>query len=72
MTLGNPMRRVLYGSLTGTAVTWIKVEGVLHEYATIAHMKEEVSEFLLNVKGIRLRSETDRPRQAAPRSRGRG
>ena len=61
MTLGNPLRRVLYGSLTGTAVTWIKVEGVLHEYATIPHMKEEVSEFLLNVKGIRLRSETDRP-----------
>ena len=61
MTLGNPMRRVLYGSLTGTAVTWIKVEGVLHEYATIPHMKEEVSEFLLNVKGIRLRSEADRP-----------
>ena len=61
MTLGNPLRRVLYGSLTGTAVTWIKVEGVLHEYETIAHMKEEVSQFLLNVKGIRLRSETDRP-----------
>ena len=61
MTLGNPMRRVLYGSLTGTAITWIKVEGVLHEYATIPHMKEEVSEFLLNVKGIRLRSEADRP-----------
>ncbi|MXY47162.1 MAG: DNA-directed RNA polymerase subunit alpha [Chloroflexi bacterium] len=61
MTLGNPLRRVLYGSLTGTAITWIKVEDVLHEYATIPHMKEEVSEFLLNVKGIRLRSETDRP-----------
>ncbi|MDE2687186.1 MAG: DNA-directed RNA polymerase subunit alpha [Chloroflexota bacterium] len=61
MTLGNPLRRVLYGSLTGTAITWIKIEDVLHEYATIPHMKEEVSEFLLNVKGIRLRSETDRP-----------
>ena len=61
MTLGNPLRRVLYGSLTGTAVTWIKVESVLHEYATIPHMKEEVSEFLLNVKGIRLRSESERP-----------
>ena len=61
MTLGNPLRRVLYGSLTGTAVTWVKVESVLHEYATISHMKEEVSEFLLNVKGIRLRSESDRP-----------
>ena len=61
MTLGNPLRRVLYGSLTGTAITWIKVEGVLHEYATIPHMKEEVAEFLLNVKGIRLRSEAERP-----------
>ena len=61
MTLGNPLRRVLYGSLPGTAVTWVKIEGILHEYATIAHVKEEVSEFLLNVKGIRLRSEVDRP-----------
>lgn len=61
MTLGNPLRRVLYGSLNGTAITWIKIEDVLHEYATIPHMKEEVSEFLLNVKGIRLRSEADRP-----------
>ena len=61
MTLGNPLRRVLYGSLPGTAVTWVKIEGVLHEYTTIPHVKEEVSEFLLNVKGIRLRSAVDRP-----------
>ena len=61
MTLGNPLRRVLYGSLIGAAVTWVKIDGILHEYETIANMKEEVSEFLLNIKGIRLRSETDRP-----------
>ena len=61
ITLGNPLRRVLYSSLPGTAVTWVKIEGVLHEYATIAHVKEEVSELLMNVKGIRLRSEVDRP-----------
>ena len=61
MTLGNPLRRVLYGSLTGTAVTWVKIEGVLHEYATIPHVKEEVSEFLLNIKNLRLSSEVDRP-----------
>ena len=60
ITLGNPLRRVLYGSLQGTAVTWAKIEGVLHEYDTIPHVKEEVSEFLLNIKGIRLRSEVDR------------
>ena len=61
MTLGNPLRRVLYSSLTGTAVTWVKIDGVLHEYATIPHVKEEVSEFLLNIKGLRLSSEVDRP-----------
>jgi len=61
MTLGNPIRRVLYGSLPGTAVTWVKIEGVLHEYATIPHVKEEVAELLMNIKGIRLRSEVDRP-----------
>lgn len=61
LTLGNPLRRVLYSSLPGTAVTWVKIEGVLHEYGTIPHVKEEVSELLLNIKGIRLRSEVDRP-----------
>ncbi|MCH7785923.1 MAG: DNA-directed RNA polymerase subunit alpha [Chloroflexi bacterium] len=60
ITLGNPLRRVLYSSLQGTAVTWAKIEGVLHEYDTIPHVKEEVSEFLLNIKGIRLRSDVDR------------
>lgn len=61
MTLGNPLRRVLYSSLTGTAVTWVKIDGVLHEYSTIPHVKEEVSEFLLNIKDLRLSSEVDRP-----------
>ena len=61
VTLGNPLRRVLYGGLEGTAVTWVKIEGVQHEYTTIPNVKEQVTEILLNVKGIRLRSEVDRP-----------
>ena len=72
MTLGNPLRRVLYSSLPGTAVTWVKIEGVLHEYATIPHVKEEVSEILLNVKGIRLRSEVERPGKLRLEAAGRG
>ena len=60
-TLGNPMRRVLLTSIPGTAVTWVKIEGVLHEYSTIPHMKEDVTEFLVNVKAIRLKSLADRP-----------
>jgi DNA-directed RNA polymerase subunit alpha len=61
VTLGNPLRRVLYGGLEGTAVTWVKIEGIQHEYTTIPHVKEQVTEILMNVKGIRLRSEVDRP-----------
>jgi DNA-directed RNA polymerase subunit alpha len=72
MTLGNPLRRVLYSSLPGTAVTWVKIEGVLHEYATIPHVKEEVSEILLNIKGIRLRSEVERPGKLRLEVAGRG
>jgi len=61
VTLGNPLRRALLNSLPGTAVTWVKIDGALHEYSTVPHMREEVVEFLLNVKGIRLRSLADRP-----------
>ena len=61
VTLGNPMRRSLLNSLSGTAITWVKIDGVHHEYSTVPHMREEVVEFLLNVKGIRLRSLADRP-----------
>ena len=61
VTLGNPLRRSLLNSLPGTAITWVKIDGALHEYSTVPHMREEVVEFLLNVKGIRLRSLSDRP-----------
>ena len=61
ITLGNPMRRVLLTSIPGTAVTWVKIEGVLHEFSTIPHMKEDVAEFLINVKAIRLKSLVERP-----------
>ena len=61
ITIGNPIRRMLLSSIEGTAITWVKIDGVLHEYASIPYMKEEVMEFLLNVKRIRIRSVTGRP-----------
>jgi len=61
ITVGNAMRRVLLGALTGAAVTTVKVEGVYHEFTSIPHVKEDVTEFLLNVKQVRLRSFSDRP-----------
>ncbi len=60
-TLGNPLRRVLLSSIPGTAITWVKVESVAHEYSIIAHVKEGVSDLLLNFKAVRLRSLADRP-----------
>lgn len=59
VTLGNPLRRVLYNSLSGSAITWVKIEGVLHEYSNIKNVKEEVSEILLNIKNLRLRTEPE-------------
>jgi DNA-directed RNA polymerase subunit alpha len=61
ITIGNPMRRMLLSSIEGTAITWVKIDGILHEYSIIPNMKEEVMEFLLNVRGVRIRSVTGRP-----------
>ncbi|MFQ5934611.1 MAG: DNA-directed RNA polymerase subunit alpha, partial [Dehalococcoidia bacterium] len=61
VTLGNSMRRVLLSSIPGAAVTWVKIDGVQHEYSTIPHVAEDVTEFLLNIKTIRLRSHTKEP-----------
>jgi len=55
ITLGNAMRRTLLSSLPGTAITWVSIEGVQHEFSTIPHVKEDTIEFLLNVKQIRIR-----------------
>ena len=55
VTLGNSMRRVLLGFLQGAAVTHVKIEGIHHEFSTIPHVKEDTTEFLLNVKALRLK-----------------
>ncbi|MCH2673408.1 MAG: DNA-directed RNA polymerase subunit alpha [Dehalococcoidia bacterium] len=60
VTLGNPLRRTLLSGLPGTAINWVKIEGIEHEYSTLKGMREEVNEFLMNAKGIRLRSLSDR------------
>ncbi len=61
MTLGNPLRRILLNSIPGTAVTWVKIEGITHEYSSIPHVKEDTTMLLLNFKAIRLRSLAERP-----------
>ena len=52
ITLGNSLRRIMLSSLPGYAVTSVKIDGVLHEFSTIPGVKEDVTEIILNVKGI--------------------
>jgi DNA-directed RNA polymerase subunit alpha len=54
VTLGNALRRVLLSSLPGAAVTWVKIEGMQHEFSPIPNVKEDAMEFLLNIKQLRL------------------
>ena len=61
-TLGNSLRRVLLSSLPGTAATSIKIAGVQHEFATIPGVKEDVTEIVLNIKGIIARLHCDGPK----------
>ena len=58
--LGNALRRVILSSLPGAAVTWVRIDGIQHEFSTIPFMKEDTVDFLLNVKAIRLRPLTSR------------
>ncbi len=60
-TLGNALRRVLLSSLPGAAVTAVKITGVDHEFSTLPGVKEDVVDFLLNVKQLRLRSHSALP-----------
>ena len=62
ITLGNSLRRVLLSSLPGVAVSSIKIDGVLHEFSTVAGVKEDVTEIVLNVKGITAKLHTNTPK----------
>lgn len=61
-TLGNSLRRVLLSSLPGVAVTSIKIDGILHEFSTIEGVKEDVTEIVLNIKGLTARIHGDGPK----------
>lgn len=61
MTLGNALRRVLLSSLPGAAVTSIRIDGVQHEFQDIPNVTEDVTEIVLNIKKLRLRSFSDHP-----------
>ena len=55
VTIGNSLRRILLSSLTGCAITSVKIEGVLHEFSSIPNVVEEVPEIIVNLKNVRLK-----------------
>jgi len=61
VTLGNALRRVLLSSLQGVAVTSIKIKGVDHEFSTISGVSEDVTDIILNIKGLKIKSHTLSP-----------
>ncbi|MCI1984904.1 MAG: DNA-directed RNA polymerase subunit alpha [Bifidobacteriaceae bacterium] len=71
-TIGNSLRRTLLSSIPGAAVTSVRISGALHEFTTLPGVKEDVTEILLNIKGIVLTSEYDEPVVMYLRKNGEG
>ncbi|WP_075996207.1 DNA-directed RNA polymerase subunit alpha [Salaquimonas pukyongi] len=72
LTLGNALRRVLLSSLQGAAVTAVQIDGVLHEFSSIAGVREDVTDMVLNIKEIAIRMEGDGPKRMVVRKEGPG
>ena len=73
-TLGNSLRRIMLSSLPGTAVSQIKIEGVLHEFSSIPGVKEDVTEIVMNIKSLAIRNNSmnDEPKTAYIEFNGEG
>lgn len=71
-TLGNSMRRVLLSSLPGYAITSVKIDGVLHEFSTIPHVREDVTEIVLNLKDVILKIHDENPKTLYIQAKGEG
>jgi DNA-directed RNA polymerase subunit alpha len=72
VTLGNALRRVLLSYLPGAAVTQVRIEGIQHEFSAIPYVKEDTTDFLLNVKALRLKSLSGRPGKLTLEVKGEG
>jgi DNA-directed RNA polymerase subunit alpha len=70
ITIGNSLRRILLSSLQGTAITSVKIDGVLHEFSTIPGVKEDVTEIILNLKEVRLNLHAEGPKMTRVKAEG--
>lgn len=72
LTLGNALRRVLLSSLQGAAVTAMQVEGVLHEFTSVPGVREDITDLVLNVKGVSLRMDSEESKRLTLSKKGPG
>lgn len=72
ITLGNSLRRILLSSLPGAAVTSVKIDGVLHEFSIIPGVVEDVTEIILNIKGLAIKMHSDESRNISINVKGPG
>src|SRR5437870_1811757 len=72
LTLGNSLRRILLSSLQGAAVQSVHIDGVLHEFSSIAGVREDVTDIILNIKDIAIRMQGDGPKRMVVKKQGPG
>ena len=72
LTLGNALRRVLMSSLQGAAITSVQIDGVLHEFSSVAGVREDVTDIVLNLKGVSIKMEVEGPKRLEVRATGPG
>ena len=72
LTLGNALRRVLLSSLQGAAITSVQIDNVLHEFSSVAGVREDVTDIVLNLKGVSLKMEVEGPKRLTISAKGPG
>jgi DNA-directed RNA polymerase subunit alpha len=72
VTLGNSLRRILLSSLQGAAVSSVQIDGVLHEFSSIAGVREDVTDIVLNIKDIAIRMQSEGPKRMTLKKQGPG
>ncbi len=72
LTLGNALRRVLLSSLQGAAITSVQIDNVLHEFSSVAGVREDVTDIVLNLKGVAISMEVEGPKRVSISAKGPG
>ncbi len=70
LTMGNALRRVLMSSLQGAAITSVQIDNVLHEFSSISGVREDVTDVVLNLKGVAIRMEVEGPKRLSISAKG--